>query len=346
MKLKSIAILLMICVMEAALGFGVMSVYSAYFKLPIDGCTTLQANSRNYYAGEEKQMDAAFESFVNGLSAFADEDGSLMLLSRTDAAGIALGGDTGWLDSVLISGRSADLIEGRGVIVSSAPDVRHCVTDGVFMRGKLDVRVVGMYDENRMPRGLRNMGFICLMSMFTKRGGAMDSPVWQIVSGTERVGELAELIKQSGYREELNVDIVSRPIGLFEGIGECFTHDDPFSADMRPTAYGILSLMLACVYAGLMLCRDELRRFSVRHIFGMSRGRMMLVFASVSLLTVVSGLALFFLIASAAKAFWFYEARHVVRFMAAFAVILLLLAAAVAACGAAMLAGRSRGGAK
>ncbi|MBR6006989.1 MAG: hypothetical protein IK064_05115 [Clostridia bacterium] len=337
MKLKNITILLIICIMEAALGFGIMTVYSAYFKLPIDGCTSLSVDSHNYFAGEEQQMDEANVQFMERLKAFADEDASLMAVVPLGAAGISVRDNTGWLRSILKSGSIADFEAGKGIIVSSDPGVQIYVKDGVFMRGKLDLRVVGVYDETGMPLQLRNMGFICPLGMANKRAKMTEESGIIIISTTKRTDGLITLIENSGYRERYDAAVLSEPIGLIDCIKSCFTHNDPFSVDMRPTAFGILALVMGIVYGGLMLCRDNLRPLTVRRLFGMPLARMIALYTAVSLLTAVCGLLLFIGASAAAKAFWFYESRHTVRLLAALFVILLSAALTVCAAGVLML---------
>lgn len=344
MKLKNTVILLIILIMEAALGFGVMSVYSTYFKLPVDGCTTLQVESHNYFIGEEDRMDAAFVRFMRALSDFADEDGSLMIVRPGNAAGLAVRDDGGFLKTVLISGEPAELAAGKGIFVSSDPSVQIYVRDGVFMRGKLDLRVIGVYDESKMPRSLRNMGFICPLGMMDRRSRLTEASGLTVISGTKRTEALIRLIEGSGYREKYDVSILSQPVSLFDGLKACFTYNDPFSVDMRPTGYGILALIVGCVYAGLILCRDNLRPLAVRHLFGMPLARITALYAAVSALTVIAGLAFFLGAAAAARAFWFFETKHIVRLFAVLAAILFSIAAAVGASGVLMLRKNYGGG--
>ncbi|MBR0156283.1 MAG: hypothetical protein IJM20_02035 [Clostridia bacterium] len=344
MKLKNTVLLVMIAVMEAALGFGVMSIYSMYFKLPIDGCTSISVDSHNYFIGEEAQMDEAYAELMDRLGSFADEDGSLMIAVPLGAAGIAVRDNTGWLKTVLKSGDPADFEAGRGVIVSSDPIARTYIDEGVFMRGTLDLRIVGVYDEAKMPLQLRNMGFICPPGMANRRAGLTEVSGLIVLSSSKRTEELIALIGESGWREKNDAEVISRPIGLIEGIKNCFTHEDPFSVDMRPTAYGVLALIMGIVYSGLILCRDNLRPLSVRRLFGMPLSRMIGLYALTALLTAAAGLLLFFGTASAVKVFWFFEPRHTVRLFTALAAILVLAALTVCSCGAFMLRKRFRGG--
>ncbi|GEM_PF-6549178 len=344
MRFRNTVILLSICIMEAALGLGIMSIYAMHFKLPIDGCTSLQVAGHSYFIGEEEQMDEAYGRFINSLSDFAEEDGSLLILCPFGAAGLAVHDDGNWLQTVLISGDIADFSAEKGIIVSSDPTVQCYIGDGVFMRGKFDLSIIGVYDENKMPMNLRNMGFICPLGMAAKRPGLSEDNSLIIMTNTKDTDGLIGMIESSGYREKYGVSMISEPIGLIEGVKKSFMHDDPFSADPRPTAFGVLSLMTAIVCGGLILCRDNLNQLNVRRLFGMPCSRMIALLAGVSVLTVIFGLLLFYGIASASKAFWFYEQKHILRLIASIAAILCALALAVDACGIILLRSFFRGG--
>ena len=324
MRLKRAVIAAISCLLLVAVGIGIEDIYCAYFH-GRSGLTLL-----------ERSSSAGGGIYIVGPDAPSDDTSALSDWAAENRAALAVIGDSPGIAVCDRSGSIKKLLEKAGAekeappldesmngvyVTNDAAYIGAYVEDGVFMPEALALPVLGYYDESKLPEDLRRPFFYPLSVMAGR--GLFYSTDAEELSGLER------LIKEAGPEDEITVR--SADISM----GELFwlLIHDPIEARSRTTVFcTIVSLSLCFVFSGLMLYREHRRELVIRHLFGMSLGKIRAAAALISAAVTGASLLLFVITVRAAGHVRL-EGRELLIIACAAAAVYILLAAIVNAAG-------------
>ena len=259
MRLKKGIILFITCLLLFAIGVGVESVYCAYFSSgSAFRMLEVTAVGGVYVIGPEEE---------NGLDA-----GPLIAWAKKNRAALLVIGDSPGIAVYDGSGGIAKLLKKAGAEIKEPLDERMAgvfvtndaaygtayLRDGVFWPEKLELPVLGTYDEAAMPQDLRRP-FYYPLSVMGKKG-------MFYLTDAQDVDTLKKLL--SSIHPDAEITERSAPDAL-QFLSLLF--HDPVESRARTTeCVTILALGLCALFSGMMYVREQRRAFAVRRLFGMS----------------------------------------------------------------------------
>ena len=288
MKRKTVIILLISCLLLFAIGIGIEDIYCAYFHAgsafkrfevgAIGGMLIIDP-------AEESDFDA------KALVDWAKENRAALLVVG-DSPGLAVYDGSGKVKALLEQAgadkNTPPLSEGvSGVyITDDAAYASAYVKNGVFLPDTLALPVLGYYDVSMLPEDIQRP-FLYPLSMMNQKGmfyltDAQDG---------DAMSALIHLLRKIHPDSEIT-DHSSR-LNILQFLS-LLLHDPVVSRSRTTTFVTVIALYLSYLFSGCMLFREYRRELAIRHLFGMSLGRMRLSFALIFGAAIAVSLLLFF----------------------------------------------------
>lgn len=282
MNRKNIVLLLVSCMMLTVMGLGTSIIYSDYIYNPTGGFVMISVSDITNQSWEpgmdlvpNEEVQKRASNLLKTLDAWADVQKATIIHKNAFTAGCGYCDYSGWIASLLDSaGAESDSVN-KGVYTTNNPSFLEVyVQDDVLIPGNLDFRIAGTYDENKLPASLANVDFLYPLSMSATAEGVY-------LTDAQDVDSIVDIFKESGY-EIINLrELLSLP----EIIGKMLS--DGFIT--RAAACAMVGLVLCFAYNILLLYRENIRNLQIRHIFGLSKKRMLL--GSIAIASIIAVLA-------------------------------------------------------
>lgn len=283
MNRKNIVLLLVSCVILATMGIGMSIIYSDYIYNPAGDFTIIHVfdtANQNWEPGMDlvpnEEAQKRTSKLIKELDDWASSKKATIILRRfgfTEACGYC--DYSGWIASTLDStGAEPDGVNKSVYTTNSTSFLEAYVQDNVLLPGNLDLRISGTYDQNKVPASLANIDFLYPLSMSATAEGVY-------LTNAKDVDSMVDILNESGYE----IGLIREPLSLPEIIEKMLSD----GIVTRATLFAMVGLILCFAYNILLLYRENLRSLQIRHIFGLSKKRMLL--GSIAIASIVAVLA-------------------------------------------------------
>ena len=286
MKRKTVIILLISCLLLFAIGIGIEDIYCVYFHAgsafkmfevgAIGGVLIIDP-------AEESNFDA------KALVDWADENRAALLVVG-DSPGLAVCDGSGKVKALLEQAgadKSApplnDGVSGVYITDDAAYGSAY-VKNGVFLPDTLALPVLGYYDASRLPQDLRRP-FLYPLSAMNGKG------MFYLTDAKNGTETLLPLLQKLHPDSEITEH--SGELGMLQFLS-LLLHDPVVTRSRTTTFVTVIALSLSFLFSGCMLFREYRCELAIRHLFGMSLGRMRLSFALIFGAAIAVSLLLFF----------------------------------------------------
>lgn len=285
MRIKKIIISAISCFLLLAVGIGIEDIYCAYFH-GSGGLTLLERSSLS--SGGLIIIDPyAAPEDTAALSDWAKKNGAALAVIG-DSPGIAVCDHSGHIKKLLEKAgadkAASPLDESMNGVYVTNDTAYICayVENGIFMPGTLSMPVLGYYDEAKLPEDLRRPFFYPLSAMAGKGQ--------YYLTDADDISGLVQFLKQDGSTDEISVQSAGISIGRFLSL---LVHDPVETRSRTTILYALISLSLCFIFSGLMLYREHRRELVIRHLFGMSVGKMIKLAIMITAAITAAALLLF-----------------------------------------------------
>lgn len=267
MKTKNIISVVCLILILATVGIGIATMYSIYFYRPLGDIDFFVVQSNNFGLYEEKDESEVLQA----VDEWARENKATVIFREIISRNAGLGycGYSSWIkDNLGIEDYSGEY---GALILNDSDIIAAYVNDGIFLPGRLGVKVVGTYDSDKALRFITERKFLYPLTMSTSAQGAY-------FTDSDNMEEFIAVFEKydyhvSGIQKKNNKTALER-------IREIMSESDSRNAVL----FGIVGLSFCFVYLSLTVFADNYRRFRINHIFGLSVRRMI---AGVVLLAVI-----------------------------------------------------------
>jgi len=264
------------------MGLGTSIIYSDYIYNPMEDFVLIHVTdlaNQNWEPGmdlvpnEEVQKRAS--NLLKKLDDWANVQKATIIHKNAFAAGCGYCDYSGWITSLFDSAGTESNDINKGVYTTNSPSFLEAyVRDDILMPGNLDFKIAGIYDESKLPASLANVDFLYPLAMSATAEGIY-------LTDAQDVDSIVGIFEESGY-EIINI---REPLSLPEIIGKMLS--DGFIT--RAAACAMVGLILCFAYNILLLYRENIRSLQIRHIFGLSKRRML--FGSIIVAAIIAVLA-------------------------------------------------------
>lgn len=271
MNWKNIVVTLCSVLILVAIGLGVAIVYSDYLYSPTGSLDTLQVMGN----GEPGfgRISAADAQLLRDVEAWAKEEGATVLFKNGLSAGCGFCGYSDWAERELgLDGAQSG--EG-GVYVSDDPAIQAAYVSGdVFLPKSAGLEIRGTYRSGTLPPVLSDSDFLYPLGISASVDGIY-------FTDARDLEKLEALFEAGGYSV-----IATRQTNTltWKQLARRLVSDSFLS---RAVLCAMAGLIFCFVYSVLMLYQDNTRRLWVRHLFGLSRRRIL-----VGMLLLAAGMVL------------------------------------------------------
>lgn len=238
----------------AALGLGIVIVYSDYLYSPTSSLDALQVVGQ----GEPGSPSRGDARLLKAIEEWAEEEQATVLLKNGTSAGCGFCGFSDWPRRELgLEGKS-------GVYVSDDPGIQAAYVSGdVLLPGSAGLTIQGTYQSTAAPPVLQNVDFLYPLSWAPTAGG-------MYFTDAGNTDGLTALLDAHGYSVVSHRQANHMTVGQLLGrlIGDGFLS--------RAVLFAMTGLVFCFVYRILTLYRDNARKLWVHHLFGLSKGGILL----------------------------------------------------------------------
>lgn len=294
MKRKNILLLSIFCIALVIVGLGASTIYSSYFYLHQEYLTSIYVDdpSTPWRPGmpelTEEESNQKMFSFMQSLDEWANAHKATVIfegdkpdsLLTSSVAGCGYCDYSGYFTSVF-NDYECDVAKNSGIYIREDVAFKDAyVKDGILMPRTLKLKVSGTYSDNDVPSWLASRDFFYPITISTVAEGAY-------FTDSKDVDSLIHFFEENGYKI-LHYNL-NEPISLSELMRQIRRDGDTTLAVLS----GMIGLVIFLIYNTMLLYRENLRSLQIRHIFGLSKKRMLFTSIGIALLVSAISIGLF-----------------------------------------------------
>lgn len=290
MKRKNAMILIISCIILVIIGLGISIIYSDYIYNPAEGLISISVAGQNWEPDPDwepgmevsRNPNSSQEilSFMQEIDAWANAHKATIIHKNAFSAGSGYCDYSGWLFPLLTDlSKEHETEKNKGVYITESNLFKEAyVKDGILMPDSIGLAVSGTYCDEDMPATLANVDFLYPLNMSTIADGVY-------LTDAQEVDSLVRLFEENGYQ----IIYLNKSLSMFELAQRMLT--DGFVT--RAAVCAMVGLLFCFIYNILLLYRENLRSLQIRHIFGLSKKRMLFNSVGIALLIAVIAIGLF-----------------------------------------------------
>ena len=289
MKHKNLMFLTLSCVLLIIIELGVSIIYSDYIYNPAKGLISINVASQSYIdpnwepGMKNPTSSQSVPDFMQEIDAWASSVKATIIHKNAFSSGCGYSDYSGWLTSALEIPKVEDKAAGGKEVYTTEGNSFNAayVNDGILFPGKANLRISGTFSNESLPPVLAGCDYLYPLTMSATTDGVY-------LTDASEIDSLLKLFDDKGY-EILHVQ---RPLSIFALVKRMLS--DGFVT--RAVVCAMVGLFFCFIYSAVMLYRENIKSLQIRHIFGLSKKRIVLDSIVIAILVSTAAVVVFSII--------------------------------------------------